>query len=422
MKITSLRCRWVLDSRGDPTIEVDVTLRGGGFGRASVPSGASFARAEASQLRDGVRPFGGMGVSRALNGIEYVIKPKILGMNADDQERIDATLCAIDGTNSKKNLGSNAILAVSLAVAKAAANQHATPFYRYIAHLAGHRNLGIPMPLVNIVNGGMHAAQGSDMQEIMLLPVGAYDIQTAIRMSTEIFHQFKKILMRNAVTIGYGDEGGFSLSKQTKTRRSLDYVLAAVAAAGYKPGQDVVVGIDMAASRLYKEGRYRLASEHAELTSADLFDWYSALVADYPIALIEDPFDQEAWADWTSFTDRNPKIQVVADDLIATNIRRFHKAQQQKSANTIVIKPSHIGTLTETIHAAVSAQRHGWHVIIAQRAAETEDATIAHLAVGLKAEQLKAGSVTRGERTAKYNELLRISESMKSGKLLSMGS
>lgn len=420
MKITNIHGRWVLDSRGEPTIEVDVTLWGGAFGRASVPSGVAIGRSEASELRDNVRPFGGMGVSRALNGIEYTIKPKLVGMNADDQERIDAVLCALDGTSDKHNLGSNAILAVSLAIAKAVAQHHSMPLYRYFAHLSGHRELSLPVPQINIISGGLHAVHSIDAQEVMIIPVGAHDVHTAVRMSSEIFQHLKHILSKNKISGGLGDEGGFSVSGIASLRRALDFLLAAIASAGYKPGRDIAIALDIAASQIYRDGQYHFLKERKNLSVEELNSWYIELLESYPIVSIEDPFDQEAWNDWTAFTKKHTKLQVVADDLITTNERRLHRALREKAANAILIKPSHIGTLTETVHVTKLAQQHGLQTIIASRAGDTEDATIAHLAVGLKTGQLKAGSVARGERTAKYNELLRISESLKSDLLTSV--
>lgn len=420
MKITNIHGRWVLDSRGEPTIEVDVTLWGGAFGRASVPSGVAIGRSEASELRDKVRPFGGMGVSRALNGIEYLIKPKLVGMNADDQERIDAVLCALDGTSDKHNLGSNAILAVSLATAKAVAHHHSMPLYRYFAHLSGHRELALPVPQVNIISGGLHAAHSIDVQETMLIPVGAHDIHTAMRMSSEIFQHLKLILAKHKIAGGLGDEGGFSVNGVASLRRALDFLLAAITSAGYKPGHDVALALDIAASQLYRDGQYHFTKERKRLSVEELNGWYNELLESYPIVSIEDPFDQEAWNDWTAFTKKHTELLIVADDLITTNERRLHRALREKAANAILIKPSHIGTLTETIHVTKLAQQHGLQTIIASRAGETEDSTIAHMAVGLKTGQLKAGSVARGERTAKYNELLRIGESLKSDLLSPM--
>lgn len=416
MKIKTIRSRWVLDSRGDPTIEVDVVLRSGAMGRASVPAGVSIGVSEAKELRDTSDLFHGRGVSRALNAIEHRIAPALIGKVADNQEAIDAQLCSLDGTSNKRQLGSNALLAVSLATAKATAQAQGIPLYRYISQLAGTKP-NLPVPMFNLFNGGHHASGTVDFQEYMIIPKGATDIYTAIRMATEVYGRLKMILESKRLSTALGDEGGFAPYNLHHTTMILDLMTKAIAQAGYDVGKDIVLAIDVAASELYKRGRYHLVQEGHELGARGMSNWYDTLLDAYPIVSIEDPFDQDAWADWHTFTKRHPTIQIVADDLVTTNEQRLYRAIKAKAANTLLVKPNQIGTLTETIHVAKAAQAAGWRTIVSHRSGETEDTTIAHLAVGLGCGQIKAGSVARGERTAKYNELLRIAESLRSDKL-----
>ena len=416
MKIKTIRSRWVLDSRGDPTIEVDVVLSSGALGRASVPAGASIGKSEAAELRDTKGMFSGRGVSKALNNIEHRIAPALIGKPADHQEAIDAQLCALDGTSDKRRLGANATLAVSLATAKAAAQAKNVPFYRYIAQLAGTKP-SLPMPMFNLMNGGAHAVGTVDFQECMIIPKSATDIYTAIRMATEVYHQLKVLLVNKGFSTALGDEGGFAPQGLRYTTVMFDLVIKAITNAGYKAGEDVVLAIDVAASELYKRGRYHLAQEGHELGARGMTSWYDTLLESYPIVSIEDPFDQDAWADWRDFTKNHIGIQIVADDLVTTNGQRLNRAVRYEAANTLLVKPNQIGTLTETIHTTKAAQAAGWRTIVSHRSGETEDTTIAHLAVGLGCGQIKAGSVARGERTAKYNELLRIAESLGSDRL-----
>lgn len=418
MKIKAIRSRWVLDSRGEPTVEVDVTLSSGAFGRASVPSGMSVGKAEAHELRDSGKQFNGKGVSKALNAIEHRISPVLIGMDASDQEAIDAQLCRLDGTINKHRLGSNSLLAVSMATAKAAAQNHNMPFYRYIAKLADSKHLGIPMPMVNIINGGVHADHSSDIQEFMVIPHKATDIHSAIRISTEIYHALGVVFKHRNMPVSIGDEGGYVMHGCKDNSLGIDLIQKAVIDAGYVFGEDIVLGLDMAASHLFRVGRYHMAAEHREIGARGLRDWYANLLESYPIVSIEDPFDEESWADWQLFTGlHGDSIYVVADDLTATNQRRLHRAINKHAANTLLIKPNQIGTLTETIHATKMAQSAGWRTIMSHRSGDTEDTAIAHLAVGLGVDAIKIGSVARGEHTAKYNELLRISESLGSNQI-----
>lgn len=417
MKIQTIRSRWVLDSRGDPTIEVDVILKSGAVGRASVPAGLSIGQAEARELRDGVHHFGGKGVSVALNAIEFVIKPALLHCEADHQELIDARLIALDGTKDKHVLGANTMLAVSFAVAKAVARARSVPLYRHLAQLADNKNLALPIPMINVINGGMHAQGSIDVEECLIIPVGAKNIHTAIRMSTEIFHVLGVSLARYGYATGLGDEGGFAPWGMRTTAEALEAIVDATRAAGYKPGLDVALGLNIAASQLYHGQTYQFTQEKKQRSPKGMNLWYGALLKKYPIVSIEDLFDQEAWMDWQHFTQQNSGLQIVGGDLVATNERRLHRAIRLGASNTLIIKPNQIGTLTEAIHAAQIAKRSGWNIIVASRSGETEDIAIVHLAVGLGAGQIKIGAVARGEHTAKYNELLRIAESMKTDQL-----
>lgn len=423
MKIQTIRARWVLDSRGDPTIEVDVQLKNGAIGRASMPSGAIVSGASARELRDGDPYFCGRGVSKALNCIEYTIAPALYGMSADHQEAIDAKLCALDGSGNKHNLGTNTILAVSMAIAKAVAQSHHMPLYRYIAHLAGNNyaSLRLPIPMANIMNGGMHASGGIDIQELMIIPISARDIHSGVRMITEVFHALKLVLTEQGFGTTLGDEGGYAPHALRQNELGLKSVVIAIERAGYKSGVDFAFALDIAASRLYKNGQYHFNSGKHTLGARGMTDWYDTLVQSYPIISIEDPYYEESWNDWCAFTSlKGSLLQIVADDLVSTNVRRLQKAITKHAANALIVKPNQVGTLTETIHITKVAQAAGWRVIVSHRSAETEDAFITHLAVGLNADQIKTGSVARGERTAKYNELLRIAESLRTDKLASV--
>lgn len=403
----------MLDSRGNPTVEVDVVLRGGIFGRAAAPAGVTVGLTEAAELRDDSHRFGGRGVSKALNIVEHAIAPSLKGFEVDNQEGLDARLCSLDGTTDKSRYGSNTILAVSLAAARAAAQSKQLPFYRYIAHLADHKKLLLPMPMFNIINGGAHADDSTDFQEYMIIPKAAHDIYSAVRIGTEVFHELGKILEAKSYSSSLGDEGGYAPWHIKSNTEPLDMIMRAIWKAGYDPGEDVVLALDIAASQLYGKGRYHFSCEKRELGAKALTDWYAELIENYPIISIEDPFFGEAWADWSNFNRQfGSKIQVVGDDLITTNSRRLQKAISQQAANSLLVKPNQIGTLTETIQTVKTAQAAGWHTIMSHRSGETEDNAIAHLAVGLNCGQIKAGSVASGERTAKYNELLRISESL----------
>lgn len=423
MKIKAIRARWVLDSRGDPTIEVDVALRNGYLGRASMPSGAIENGTAARELRDGDNYFCGRGVSRALNIIEYAIAPALLSMPADHQEAIDAKLVSLDGTGDKHAFGTNTILAVSLATAKAVANAYHVPFYRYVAHLAGnnYHELRLPMPMANIINGGLHAPNTIDIQEMMIIPVGAKDVYSGVRMITEVFHALGLVLHEHGHGTSLGDEGGYALHGLKRNEQALEILSSAVRRAGYRIGVDIAFALDCAASRLYKNGQYNLSLENRHLGYRGMCEWYGSLLDTYPIVSIEDPFSENAWREWSDFKVKHGGItQIIADDLVSTNARRLHKAIEYKACNALSIKPNQIGTLTDTIHVVKSAQNSGIQTILSARSADTEDTSLVHLAVGLNSVQIKLGSVARGERTAKYNELLRIAESLKTDALTSM--
>lgn len=422
MKVKTIRTRWVLDSRGDPTVEVDVILNNGALGRASAPAGVSIGQAEAHELRDNVKHFGGRGVSSALNTIEFLIKPALIDCQADNQESIDAKLIALDGSKDKHVLGSNATIAVSLAVAKAVASSYKVPLYKYIADLSSVNVTSLPVPLVDVINGGLHARGSLDIEEIAIIPVGARNIYTAIKMSTEIFHSLGLILTNSGFATGLGDEGGYAPWGMQTTKEALDSIIKAVMAAGYKPNEDIKIGLDVAASQLFHKSSYHFSQERKNHSTHGLGVWYDSIINKYPIISIEDPYDQEAWADWQFFTAQHPDMQILGDEFLATNVKRLRRAIRLKAANTLLVKPNQAGTLTETIHAAQIAKKAGWRVVVANRSGETEDTSIVHLAVGLGAGQIKIGAVARGEHTAKYNELLRIAESLKTDRLANVWS
>lgn len=409
--ITRIIGRQIIDSRGNPTVEADVYLEGGAMGRAAVPSGASTGSGEVLELRDGGSQYGGKGVAGAVANINGPIADKLVGFDASDQSGLDHAMIALDGTDNKSSLGANAILAVSLAAAKAAAISKGVPLYRYIADLTGTTDLSLPLPMMNVMNGGEHAAGSTDVQEYMIIPVGASDFSEAIRMGTEVFHALKKVLAGAGYGTTVGDEGGYAPAVKGGNREPLQRIAEAVQAAGYELGKDIALALDVASSEFYEDGGYVLKTEGKTLGASELIGWYEAMKAEFPIVSIEDGLDENDWDNWAQLTERiGSSTQLVGDDLLVTNVTLLKKAIENKAANAILIKPNQIGSLTETIDAVKAAQAAGWRTVMSHRSGETEDVTIAHLAVGLGTGQIKTGSLSRTDRIAKYNELLRIAE------------
>lgn len=415
MKVQNLVAREILDSRGNPTVEVELWLADGSHGRAAVPSGASTGTYEALELRDGdPSRYGGKGVTKAVRNVQESIAARLVGASFVDQAALDAILIELDGTDSKHSLGANAILGVSLAFAHAAASAAGVPLYTYVNELTSvHRELLIPLPLCNIINGGKHAKGSTDIQEFMILPVGARDFRQAVQMSANIFHALRDVLERAGYTTNVGDEGGFAPSLRRSNREAFEQMARAVDQAGYVLGSDVVLACDVAASELISGSGYHLATEERTLSSTELIAYYAELAHDFPIHSIEDGLGENDWAGWEAMTSQlGQRMQLVGDDLLVTNVKFIQRAIDERAANAVLIKPNQIGTLTETVAAVDLAHRAGWRAILSHRSGETEDTTIAHLAVGLGTGQIKIGSVSRGERTAKYNELIRIEEQL----------
>jgi enolase len=408
--ISRIRARQILDSRGNPTVEVDVTLADGSIGRAAVPSGASTGAHEAVELRDGDKSrWGGKGVEKAVANVNGEIARAVVGQDADDQAAIDHALIALDGTQTKARLGANAILGVSLATAKATANSLGMPLYQYLG--GAEANL-LPVPMMNILNGGVHADNGIDFQEFMVMPVGAPSFAEALRCGAEIFHALKSALHGAGLSIAVGDEGGFAPAIQN-SREALDFIEKAVNAAGYRLGDDVLLALDCAASEYFKDGVYRMIGEGKMLSSADNADFLTELATAYPIASVEDGMAEDDWDGWKLLTERlGDRAQLVGDDLFVTNVTRLEKGIADAIANSILIKVNQIGTLTETVEAVRLAHANGYTAVMSHRSGETEDATIADLAVALNCGQIKTGSLARSDRTAKYNQLLRIEEEL----------
>jgi len=405
--ITSIRAREVLDSRGNPTVEAEVTLAGGHFGRAAVPSGASTGALEAVELRDGGSRFGGKGVTRAIHNVSHTIAPMLIGRDAFDQESIDQVMLDLDGTPNKANLGANAVLAVSLAVARAAAAASGMPLFRY---LGGPPARVLPVPLFNVLNGGVHAANSVDIQEFMLVPAGFGTFHEALRAGVEIYHALRKVLAGRGLATNVGDEGGFAPSL-AENRHALDLLMAATEAAGYEVGSQVSFALDVAATELFREGRYQL--EGRGLKPADMVDYLEGLVEDFPIVSIEDGLAEDDWDGWGVLTARlGERIQLVGDDIFVTNEDLLQRGIDDGIANSILIKVNQIGSLSETLHTMELAERASYGRVISHRSGETEDSFIAHLAVATNAGQMKSGAPARGERTAKYNQLLRIEEQL----------
>ncbi|KTD00410.1 phosphopyruvate hydratase [Fluoribacter gormanii] len=409
MQITKIQAREILDSRGNPTVEADVILKSGIQGRASVPSGASTGSREACELRDNdPKRYHGKGVQQAVANVNHEINQTLHLFSIEDQDALDQKLCQLDGTENKSRLGANAILAVSLAAARARANEHKLPLY---AALNQGEKMCMPVPMMNILNGGAHADNNVDIQEFMIMPVGAADFPTALRMGTEIFHGLKSVLKTKGLNTAVGDEGGFAPNIKSN-RQALDLLCEAVEKAGFKLGDEIVLALDVAASELYDQGMYHMASENQKFTSMQLIDYYTNLVANYPIVSIEDGLDEKDWSGWSHLTAQLGRtIQLVGDDVFVTNPKILQEGITQKVANAILIKVNQIGTLSETRQTIQLAHQNGYRCVMSHRSGETEDTFIADLAVATGCGQIKTGSLCRTDRVAKYNQLLRINES-----------
>ncbi len=408
--IEEVFARQILDSRGNPTVEVEVVLMDGSLGRAAVPSGASTGVHEALELRDGDEDrYNGKGVLTAVENVNTVIAPELIGWDAVDQKGIDAMMIELDGTPNKAKLGANAILGVSLATAKAAANYLTLPLYRYIGGVYAHM---LPVPMMNILNGGKHAVDGPDLQEFMVMPVGAPSFSEALRWGAETYHVLKKVLKNKGYGVGVGDEGGFAPSLKTN-EEAIEVILEAVEKAGYTPGEDIFIAMDPAAAEIFEDGKYHLKKEGRVLTSEEMVEFYADWVEKYPIISIEDGLDEDDWDGFRLMVERlGDKLQIVGDDLLVTNTERIQKGIDTQAANSVLIKLNQIGSLTETIAAVRMAHKHNWTAIVSHRSGETEDATIADLAVALNTGQIKTGAPCRSDRVAKYNQLLRIEEQL----------
>ena len=406
--VVDIIAREILDSRGNPTIEVEVVLEDGSVGRAAVPSGASTGEHEAIELRDNDKKrYLGKGVLKAVMNVNDYIGPEIVGMYASDQALIDRTMIELDGTENKGKLGANAILGISLAVAKAAASSFAIPLYRY---LGGIDARVLPVPMMNIINGGAHADSGLEMQEFMIMPVGAEDFRNALRMGAEVFHNLKAILKRKGLSTAVGDEGGFAPNLRVN-EEAIEIIVGAINAAGYKPGTDILIALDAASSGFYKNGKYEV--EGKKLPPDKMVDYYVRLVKSYPVVSIEDGMSENDWDGWKLLTERLGKsVQIVGDDLFVTNTKRLSRGIKDGIANSILIKVNQIGTLTETMKTIEMAKMAGYTAVISHRSGETEDTTIADIAVATNAGQIKTGSLSRTDRIAKYNQLLRIEEEL----------
>ncbi len=408
--IESIHGREVLDSRGNPTVEVEVHLYDGVVGQAIVPSGASTGVHEAWEKRDGDKKrYLGKGVLQAVTAVNEEIAEAIVGWDATDQVGIDETLIELDGTENKSRLGANAILGVSLAVAKAAAAHLKLPLYRYLGGVSAR---SLPVPMMNIMNGGKHAAGSTDLQEFMVMPVGADTFAEALRWGVEIYHSLKKVLSGKGYGTTVGDEGGFA-PRVSANSEAFDLILEAIEKAGYKPGEQVMLAMDAAASEIYEDGKYHLKTEGKVLTGAEMVDFYAAWCDKYPIISIEDGLHEDDWASWQLMMQKlGHRVQIVGDDLLVTNVKRIEKAMTLKAANSLLCKVNQIGTLTESIAAVDKVQRHGWTAVVSHRSGESEDATISDLVVALNAGQIKTGAPARTDRVAKYNQLLRIEDSL----------
>ncbi|OHA17875.1 MAG: phosphopyruvate hydratase [Candidatus Taylorbacteria bacterium RIFCSPLOWO2_02_FULL_43_11] len=414
MKIKHLKARQIIDSRGNPTVEADVVLDSGVMGRAAVPSGASTGSNEAIELRDGDKNvFDGKGVLKAVKNVNDEIAKALIGKNSENQGEIDTAMLKLDGTENKARLGANAIVAVSLAVAKASAQEKNVPFYKYLSSLAGNSSLSLPVPMVNIINGGKHAAGSTDIQEFMIMPVGLPTFGEAIRASAEIFASLKRVISAKGYGTTVGDEGGFAPHVKNGNKEALDLISEAVGRTSYKLGDNIFLALDVAASELYEKGKYVLKTENKTLTSEEMSGWLFDLASKYPIFSIEDGLAEGDWHGWIKLTEMaGQKLQLVGDDLLVTNTKFLKRAIDEKAGNTILVKLNQIGTLTETLESVAMAKTANWNAIISHRSGETEDTTIADLSVALGTGQIKTGSMCRTDRTAKYNQLLRIEEEL----------
>jgi len=408
--IIDIHARQILDSRGNPTVEVDVLLDDGSFGRAAVPSGASTGAHEAVELRDGNKGFYlGKGVTKAVEAVNTEIADTVLGLEAEDQADVDRAMIALDGTDNKSRLGANAILGVSLAVAKAAADARGLPLYRYVGGVSAHV---LPVPMMNIINGGEHADNPIDFQEFMIVPVGATSIAEAVRCGSEIFHTLKKGLHDKGLATSVGDEGGFA-PNIASTAAALDFIMSSIEKAGYKPGDDVMLALDCAATEFFKDGKYNISGEGKILSSHEMAEYLADLTRRYPIFSIEDGMAEDDFTGWKALTDLiGDKVQIVGDDLFVTNPKRLKMGIEKGLANSLLVKVNQIGTLTETLEAVSMAHRAGFTAVMSHRSGETEDATIADLAVATNCGQIKTGSLARSDRLAKYNQLIRIEEEL----------
>lgn len=409
-EIIDINAREILDSRGNPTVEVDILLESGAFGRAAVPSGASTGAREALELRDKNEDYYlGKGVTKAVDNVNGPIAEAVIGLDASDQRTLDRILVELDGTDNKSKFGANALLGVSMAAARAAAQAHGLPLYKYIGGITAYT---LPVPMMNIINGGAHAANNLDIQEFMIMPVNAASFKDALRMGAEVFHNLKKILKSKNYNTAVGDEGGFAPDLGSN-REALELISEAVKKAGYNLGTDILLALDCAASEFMENGKYSLKGEGKILSSNELVDYYEGLVNDFPIISIEDGLAEDDWEGWSLLTQRiGKRIQLVGDDLFVTNPKILEKGIREKVANSILIKVNQIGTLSETLDAVAMAKRAGYTTVISHRSGETEDSFIADLAVGLSGMQIKTGSLSRSDRIAKYNQLLRIEEEL----------
>ena len=411
--IKYIKARQILDSRGNPTVETDVVLESGHAGRAAVPSGASTGAGEALELRDNDDTrFGGKGVLKAVWNVNSKIADVLIGNDASDQRKLDQLMLDLDGTENKSNLGANAILSVSLAAAKAVAHAKGRRFYEYVADIAGTgEEMRLPMPMMNVMNGGAHADWSTDFQEYMIIPVSATSIQDAVRMGAEVFHALKKILKERKYATTVGDEGGYAPFVKDGNNEPLELIKLAVEAAGYELGKDIAIAMDIAASEFAEDDHYKLKTNGDWKSSDDLANWYQWIIDNYPVVSIEDGLGENDWGGWRMMTERfGDRLQLVGDDLFVTNSKLLQRGIDEHAGNAILIKPNQIGSLTETIDAVMLAKKNGYNCVMSHRSGETEDTTIAHLAVGLGTGQIKPGSLSRSERIAKYNELMRIAE------------
>lgn len=423
MKISKIKARQILDSRGNPTIETDLMLEDGSFGRASVPSGASTGSNEALELRDNdPKNYLGKSALKAVSNVNEKIGGIVINSDIKDQNELDQKMIEFDGTENKSHLGANAILSVSLAFAKACAVSQRIPLYKHINNLLGiQKQMSLPYPMMNVINGGAHADFASDIQEFMIVPIGASSFAHCLKIGSEIFHTLKRILKENGYETTVGDEGGFAPKAKNGNKENLNLIAEAVAKAGYKLGKDIVFALDIAASEFWQNGNYALKAENKNFNTQEMIEYVKNLLKEYPIFSIEDPLSEDDWQGWSALNNQiGSKVQVVGDDLLVTNTRFLQKAIDEKACNAILVKVNQIGTLTETINAVKLAYSAGFKAIISHRSGETEDTTISHLAVGLGTGQIKTGSLSRSERIAKYNELLRIEEELGESAFMTM--